>query len=35
MVEVVVALTEGDKGGNEMVSGRVSVVKRLVTKPVG
>lgn len=35
VVEVVVSLSESDKGGEDVVTGRVSVVERLVTEPVG
>jgi hypothetical protein len=35
VVEVVVALTQGDESGNNVVTGRVSVVEGLLTEPVG
>lgn len=35
VVEVVVTLTEGDEGGDDVVAGRVAVVEGLVTEPVG
>jgi len=35
VVEIMVALAESDQGGNNMVSGTVAVVERLVTEPVG
>jgi len=35
VVEVVVALTESDDGGDDVITGRVAVVERLVTEPVG
>jgi hypothetical protein len=35
VVEVVVALTKGNKGGDDVVPGRVAVIERLVTEPVG
>ena len=34
VVEVVITLTKCDKGSNNMVPGRVAVIKRLVTKPM-
>ena len=35
VVEVVVALSESDESGNNVVTGRVAVIERLVTEPVG
>ena len=35
MVEVVVSLTEGDEGSDDVVTGGVAVVEGLVTEPVG
>jgi hypothetical protein len=35
VVEVVVTLTESDKSGDDVITGRVAVVEGLVTKPVG
>lgn len=35
MVEVVVALSHGDKGGDEVVAGGVAVIERTLTEPVG
>ena len=35
VVEVVVAFTERDKGGEDVITGRVAIVKGLITKPVG
>ena len=35
MVEVVVALAEGDECGQDVVAGGVAVVKGLVAEPVG
>lgn len=35
MVEVVITLAESDKGGDDVVTRRVSVVERLLTDPVG
>ena len=34
MVEVVVAFSDGDEGGDERVSGSVLVVKGLLSEPV-
>lgn len=34
-MEVVVALTEGDEGSDDVVARRVAVVEGLVTEPVG
>jgi hypothetical protein len=35
VVEVVVTLTKGDKSGDNVVTGRVAVIERLVAEPVG
>lgn len=35
VVEVVVTLTEGDKSRDEVITGRVAVIKGLVTEPMG
>lgn len=35
VVEVVVALTEGDEGSEDVVAGRVAVIEGLVAEPVG
>jgi hypothetical protein len=35
VVEVVVTLTKGDESSDDVVTGRVAVVERLVTEPVG
>lgn len=35
VVEVVVSLAEGDESSDDVVTGRVAVVERLVSKPVG
>ena len=35
VVEVVVALSESDESGDNVVTGRVAVVERLVTEPMG
>lgn len=35
VVEVVVALAQGDEGGDEVVTGRVAIVEGLVSEPVG
>lgn len=35
VVEVVVALAEGDQGSDDVVTGRVAVIKGLVAEPVG
>jgi hypothetical protein len=35
VVEVVVSLTKGDESSDDVVTGRVAVVERLVTEPVG
>jgi hypothetical protein len=35
VMEVVVAFTEGDESGNDVITGRVAVIKWLVTEPVG
>jgi hypothetical protein len=35
VVEVVVTLAESDDGGDDVITGRVAVVERLVTEPVG
>ncbi len=34
MMEVVVAFSERDEGGNDVVTGRVAVIERLVAEPV-
>ena len=35
VMEVVVAFAEGDQGGEDMIPGRVAVIKGLITKPMG
>jgi hypothetical protein len=35
VVEVVVTLTEGDKSGDDVITGRVAIIERLVAEPVG
>jgi hypothetical protein len=34
VVEVVVSLTKGDKSGDDVITGRVAVIERLVSEPV-
>ena len=35
VVEVVVSFTKGDEGGDDVVTGRVAVIERLLAEPVG